>query len=508
MIKDLFSHKIHSSSSNWPDKLVELAYIFFEFDGQIYSRDLIEERLKEYSPRASYVARDPSKFRDEYSAYHAYFGLYRLDKSSTGWILRVNETTKRFLLVEEPDVPAFLRIQLALFQYPNTMGIAYNSVNGDCRLRLQANSRERTLDFIKNDIHLCPLRLIVRALKADSILKNCALIDAFISFKEIFALANHEIINKQVAPDLTILCEALVDIREGRLLPPDNFESRFHLLDHLDLFKREQHGLKLRPAIDSYDNELLVTQINTILNIEIGFNGFDNINNSEELHSLIESGQWQKYFDGVRTLNSEIVNSLSTKDFKPTVIPQRKAMAEKELSPDLSPSTYPLTERSYEVPTQKATKTTNEYADPEITRIKRQRRNFEHKLLIEKMETILRSIGAVPKDNPHIDLYSDIPQDGAFIFEMKSGGENFLDQIRKGISQLYEYRFRYSKYLPSDISLCLVLPFEPKNIPWLDEYLCLDRGISYCWFDADNNIQYPSLCDETLSKIISLAPSN
>jgi len=33
MILDLFSHKIHSSGDEWPDKLVEIAAIFNEFVG-------------------------------------------------------------------------------------------------------------------------------------------------------------------------------------------------------------------------------------------------------------------------------------------------------------------------------------------------------------------------------------------------------------------------------------------------------------------------------------------
>jgi hypothetical protein len=55
MIVDLFSHKIHSSGNEWPEKLAELAAIFAEFDGQVYNRDAFEKRLIEISPRASYV---------------------------------------------------------------------------------------------------------------------------------------------------------------------------------------------------------------------------------------------------------------------------------------------------------------------------------------------------------------------------------------------------------------------------------------------------------------------
>jgi len=67
-IKDLFSHKIHSSTSNWPNRLIDIASIFAEFDGKPYDRSAIEARFLQISPRSSMVARDPSKFRDEITA--------------------------------------------------------------------------------------------------------------------------------------------------------------------------------------------------------------------------------------------------------------------------------------------------------------------------------------------------------------------------------------------------------------------------------------------------------
>ena len=94
MILDLFSHKIHSSGDEWPDKLVEIAAIFNEFDGQLFDRNSFENRFQQISPRASYLAKDAatkpltlggrldvSKFRDELSAYPAYLGLYYLGPS-------------------------------------------------------------------------------------------------------------------------------------------------------------------------------------------------------------------------------------------------------------------------------------------------------------------------------------------------------------------------------------------------------------------------------------------
>lgn len=107
-IRDLFSHKIHSSGRDWPDKLIELAFIFKEFDKKPYNRSKIEEKLFQISPRASVVARDPSKFRDEISAYPAYLGLYRIELVDGIWHFFLSNTAKQFLVCEEPNVPAFM----------------------------------------------------------------------------------------------------------------------------------------------------------------------------------------------------------------------------------------------------------------------------------------------------------------------------------------------------------------------------------------------------------------
>ena len=111
----------------------------------------------------------------------------------------------------------------------------------------------------------------------------------------------------------------------------------------------------------------------------------------------------------------------------------------------------------------------------------------------------LKVLGAQPKENEHIDLFAEIPHDGSFIFEMKSGGDSLLDQIRKGLSQLYEYRYRYRAIINDDhISLCLVLPESPDVIPWITDYLCDDREINICWFNEDNELEWPSHCAQQM----------
>ena len=211
MIVDLFSHKIHSSGDEWPDKLSELAAIFGEFDGTLFDRAKFERRLQQISPRSSYLTGqggriDPSKFRDEISAYPAYLGLYFLESSSSGWVVRVSSTAKRFLLREEPDVASFLRLQLPLFQYPNAMGAAYTSFTNN--LRIQANARDRALEYIGQGIHLSPIRLIAVALMADAKLRGPGLHQASVTFDEVFGLANTRESTSKPAP-----------VRSASLLP-------------------------------------------------------------------------------------------------------------------------------------------------------------------------------------------------------------------------------------------------------------------------------------------------
>ena len=202
MIVDLFSHKIHSSGDEWPDKLSELAAIFGEFDGELFDRAKFEGRLRKISPRSSYLTGkggriDPSKFRDEISAYPAYLGLYFLEPSSSGWVVRVSATAKRFLLREEPDVASFVRLQLPLFQFPNAMGAAYRPFTNN--LRIQANARDRALEYIGQGIHLSPIRLIAVALKADAELRSLDLHQASVHLRRSFWSRKHPE-NQQASP--------------------------------------------------------------------------------------------------------------------------------------------------------------------------------------------------------------------------------------------------------------------------------------------------------------------
>lgn len=514
-ISDLFSHKIHSSGDEWPEKLAELAEIFAEFDGRLFDRDAFEERLQRISPRASYLAaagtpraeshrKDVSKFRDEISAYPAYLGLYFLQQSAAGWIVRLSETSRRFLVREEPDVASFLRLQLPLFQYPNAMGAAYRT--GTNNLRLQVNAGDRTLEFIREDIHFSPVRLIAVALKADAEIRGANVLQASVSFNEVFGLANTRPINRHALPPIRAVARYLDGVRRGRLASaaPRKYESRFHTLRHTEMFLLARGTVRLRDAVNEADRAQLLRQMDAICSIRNQFNGFDDCSRRGDVEEVIASGDWGRYFDGVRVLPSDVVDALTNDQALESSMPlEPERVGEVAVVPQPVAEVYPFREHAAAPAAVRPYDRRREMADPELTRIKMQRRNLAHKELIDKMDAWLRRLGANPQENDHIDLFARIPEDGSFIFEMKSGGESILEQIRKGLSQLYEYRYRYQGVIGGDdIALCLVLP-EPPATPWVADYLCNDRDINICWFEGEgDNLAFHELCAEGMAPLV------
>ena len=499
-IKDLFSHKIHSSGDDWPNKLIDIASIFYEFHGKPYDRAAIEKRLSEVSPRASIVARDPSKFRDEISAYPAYLGLFRVELVENRWHIFLSYTARQFLVSEEPNVAAFMLLQLALFQYPNGMGVSFRS-NSDS-VRIQTNARDRTLSFISDNIHLSPFRLICLGLTADSLIKNIGPLDAELSFSEVLVLANHSTTNCTATPSLQTVQEVLLSCRNGEILAPEKFESRFHILKHTDFLVAERTCIKIRDAMNNADADELLLKLETINSIKTQFSGFDQSTNSNDLLNQVRSCSWGKYFDGVRTIESDKVTVLT--DENPAKYTEIQAEVETHLNgPDKATNIYELKPVDFSKTSGKKVTDRNViYTDPEITKIRRQRANLKHKILLEMLHDHLEKLGATPFENEHIDLFAELPSKDKFVFEVKSiTTDNLLSQTRKGLSQLYEYRFRYQDVIGYDVNLFLVYPQKPVVIPWLQEYLYSDRQVGVIWFNGDNQLHASSHREELVTAL-------
>ncbi|MBL7915588.1 MAG: hypothetical protein JNL49_11140 [Bacteroidia bacterium] len=109
---------------------------------------------------------------------------------------------------------------------------------------------------------------------------------------------------------------------------------------------------------------------------------------------------------------------------------------------------------------------------------KLERANSAHKLLVDNVANRIKNAGAIPKSNRFVDLATTL--DKNYIFEMKSTtSSNHQSQIRKGISQLYEYR-----YLQAIENVNLVLVIENPltgSQTWLTDYLANDREILLVW---------------------------
>jgi len=115
---------------------------------------------------------------------------------------------------------------------------------------------------------------------------------------------------------------------------------------------------------------------------------------------------------------------------------------------------------------------------------KLERSNAAHQLLINIVAERIKQVGGIAKSSPIIDLATSLDHD--FIFEMKSTTpQNTKAQIRKGISQLYEYRYLQNN---SDAKLVLVIenPLLPDNA-WMVDYMENDRDVCLVW-DGNNTL--------------------
>ena len=114
-----------------------------------------------------------------------------------------------------------------------------------------------------------------------------------------------------------------------------------------------------------------------------------------------------------------------------------------------------------------------------VDRAKRERATTSHETLVKLMAECLRRQGAIPKANRYVDLSARWEGDD-YLFEMKSTTEdNPHSQIRRGLSQLYEYR-----YIQNVKEAKLVLVIEnplPKENRWMEDYLIKDRGVLLVW---------------------------
>lgn len=136
-----------------------------------------------------------------------------------------------------------------------------------------------------------------------------------------------------------------------------------------------------------------------------------------------------------------------------------------------------------------------------INDVAKERAENAHRELINLVFGRLRAASFIGRCNKYIDLaaYNE-KEDKRYLFEMKSVTEkNAHSQMRKSLSQLYEYRFIQN--IP-DANLVVVLEKHlPKDLRWMIDYFEHDRGIYVIW-DGNNRL-YSS--PKTMEKLSFLA---
>ena len=491
-LNDMFGHKIHASEDGWANRLCAIAEIFHRYSGKRYAA--CESELKDafvgVAPRISALRTNP-QYRDEITAYVSYLGVAKFRLEQDEWVIRTTETAQRFLLCEAPDVGAFLRLQLLLFQYPNGMGVDHKNL-----MKVQTNALEKTRGFVKSNAHISPMRLLVAALGADASLRNIDLLEAEVNYRELYALANHPDIYTRVLPHRDTVSDVLRQVRSGEVNPPAKLENRFHVLNHTHVFNVRRNGqLGYCQPSEDVDVMNLHSQINAIANVDLQFDKFDQCEDADALKRRILSNEWADYFDALNQLPGSTVDD---------IVKTAPGASQRGISKDLPPlrpfdsTTRPYTEED------KGDFSSWAAPDPEITRIKCERRNATHALMVARLLEWLEDHVNVQEvgDSQHIDLWAKLQDGRVFIFEVKSGGEGLFEQIRKGVSQLYEYRYRYSKEHEEfmDSIVCLVVPNNPPAT-WLPDYLCRDREINLCIHPLDDE-QGPTFHHLCLAPIV------
>jgi len=139
-----------------------------------------------------------------------------------------------------------------------------------------------------------------------------------------------------------------------------------------------------------------------------------------------------------------------------------------------------------------------------INLVARERANASHHMLEKILAKIAKNRGHAPKYNQNIDMYFDVA-DETILAEIKSCTDsNFHSQARKGISQLFEYRFLYKDFLKSKTHMVLLMEtIPPKGKEWLVEYAS-SVGIILAWkSSASDEIRTTSKIPLSLAAILT-----
>ncbi len=172
-----------------------------------------------------------------------------------------------------------------------------------------------------------------------------------------------------------------------------------------------------------------------------------------------------RYFLARQLLNREI-NILEFRDVEEPIMPRSTDLHEYEI---------------VKMRADKAGETIISYARDASS----DRADNAHRHLVNMVASRIKQADSIPRHNNLIDLATRY-EEFDFIFEMKSiTNRNAKDQIRKGVSQLYEYRFLQN--LPDAKLILVIETLPPIEFEWMIDYLEADRNINVVW-DGDDKL--------------------
>jgi len=498
------ANKIQSTEADFEEYLIDVATIFAEFDGQTYDRDAIVDRFLVLSGRSHGSKRDPSFYRDKFSSYASFLGILIVVREGDRWVCRLSGAASQLLCGDEPNVRAFSRVQLCLFQYPYIVGTKYKTNSAS----IVWNALDPIVNMIEHRVRVVPFRLILSTLKIKSKINNISLSSVSLTHKEIFFLFNSTFTNQHLNPSEDEISRVL-GLSEIEELPStldlEEFQRNFHFFETTGLIKRSEGSLMLDLSNDLESSSFKLEMINSIASMTSfceEFYNYGSLSIEAHLKHMAYDAVWSQYYDGSK-LPQDVYSCLTGGLPSNQTLSTQGDSEEDDESLTISPTVSfpPLTLKQASRPSR--TYNSNEStADPELTRLKRQKSNAYHRFLVKKVEEQLRARGCEePKDNIYIDLAGEL-NGIKILFEMKScNSNNVISQIRKAVSQVYEYRYRYAHEFPQESTLLCIVAQERPGDWWLN-YLISDRGINIIWLEGDVNLACASDCDELIRQLV------
>ncbi len=121
-----------------------------------------------------------------------------------------------------------------------------------------------------------------------------------------------------------------------------------------------------------------------------------------------------------------------------------------------------------------------------INLVARERANQSHHAIEAALAERIKRGRYEPRTTENIDVFFTCEQ-GSVIIEAKSCTENNIHaQVRKGVSQLFEYRYLYGEDLTKPVHLALAIEAEPgPAASWLVSYL-ESLEIAVAWYDRQS----------------------